>query len=710
MRINKEIQQLVLVGLILLVGGLVTSCGSLTKRLERQEEVSNKLGLNFARDKKSSHYSDSLFTSVVLPDTVKMTIDGKEVTVFNAYKDEEGNTMADFQLQGIIVETKMRSLPERNGKINMDFIITVPKSLIDSRWQLRVYPRAFKTSDERIDLEPLLLSGADFLKRQKDGYEQYKRFVASIIPDSLYWKEMINQKGYNKALADLEQDYYNAWAKDLLTKDQWIDWKDKINKRYNLFNNKMERNRLSIDPEKSLLAVLPAYWLERTLDKRTVPATFAEYAWGNKSIVKKTVTAEDSLEIERKFTDLQKIAENERRKQEKEAKYNKLVKFPKMAARLDTIVQGKDAFKYYYIQEMDVDGDMKKVKLVLDGDVLAIDLSTYNVPSSDTLTYNVSAMVDFLDEAPRYKKEIVYRQVEKSMMANIEYPVARAEVDENYSGNLAEFEKVRSMISDIELAEEFVLDSLLMIGYASPEGSSSLNRSLSEKRTNNLRQYVDKNRFFKRTNPRIQSRAGGENWSGLYDMVKNGTLISDEKVKSNIMGIANSSIPEDEREAKIRQLHPEVYKLLKDSVYPSLRVTEFRFYTHRANMVQDTIHTTVVDEEYNKGRELLRDRKYKEALAILSEYPNDFNLAVAQMSLGYNMQAQNILERIENPNSDTLYLLAIIYSRNNQVQKAVDALLRSAELEKKKVFRAQLDPELNRLIEQYDLFHDDLNF
>lgn len=127
-------------------------------------------------------------------------------------------------------------------------------------------------------------------------------------------------------------------------------------------------------------------------------------------------------------------------------------------------------------------------------------------------------------------------------------------------------------------------------------------------------------------------------------------------------------------------------------------------------MVQDTIHTTVVDEEYNKGRELLRDRKYKEALAILSEYPNDFNLAVAQMSLGYNMQAQNILERIENPNSDTLYLLAIIYSRNNQVQKAVDALLRSAELEKKKVFRAQLDPELNRLIEQYDLFHDDLNF
>lgn len=709
MKITKEMKQVGLVALILLVGGIATSCGSLTKRLEKQEDVANKLGLNFANEKKSFAQQVDATYSIVLPDTVKMNIDGREVTVFNAYKDEEGNTMADFQLQGIIVETKMRSLPERNGKINMDFIITVPKSLIDSRWQLRVYPRAFKTSSERIDLEPLLLSGADFLKRQKDGYEQYKRFVASIIPDSLYWKEMINQKGYNKALADLEQDYYNAWAKDLLTQDQWIDWKDKINKRYNLFNSKMERNRLSIDPEKSLLAILPAYWMERTLDKRTVPATFAEYAWGNKSIVKKTVTAEDSLEIERKFTDLQKIAENERRKQEKESQYNKLVKFPKVAARLDTIVQVKDAFKYHYIQEMDVDGDMKKVKLVLDGDVLAIDLSTYNVPSSDTLTYNVSAMVDFLDEAPRFKKEIVYRQVEKSMKANIEYPVAKADVDEDFSNNRAEFEKVRAMISDIELAEEFVLDSLLMIGYASPEGSSQLNKSLSEKRTRNLMEYVKKNRFFK-NNPPIQSRAGGENWSGLYDAVKNGTLFQDERVKSNIMGIANSSMVEDERETKIRQLHPEEYKILKDSVYPALRVTEFRFYTHRANMVQDTIHTTVVDEEYNKGRELLRERKYKEALSILSEYPNDFNLAVAQMSLGYNMQAQDILERIENPNADTLYLLAIIYSRNNQAQKAVNALLHSAELEKKKIFRAQLDPELNLLIEKYDLFHDDLNF
>lgn len=706
MKVDKSIKQLACVFASLAL--FTTSCGSITRNLETKTEEATKLGLNFAKEDRTRQQIDSTYKMVLL-DTIKMNIDGKEVTVMNAYKDEEtGERMADFQLQGIIVETKMRSLPERNGKINMDFIITVPKSLINSRWQLRIYPIAFKTSNERIELEPLLLSGADFLKMQKDGYEQYKRFVASIVPDSLYWKEMINQKGYNRALADLEQDYYKAWAKDLLTKDQWIDWKNKINKRYNLFNSKMRRNRQSID-EQSLLAMLPAYWLERKLDKRTVPTTFAEYAWGNKSIVKQTVTAQDSLEIERKYTDLKKIAENERKKQEQESKYNKLVKFPKIAARLDTIVENKDAFKYYYIQEMDVDGAMKKVKLVLDGDVLAIDLSTYKVPSSDTLTYNVSAMVDFIDEAPRYKKEIVYRQVEKSMKANIEYPVASAEVKEDFSNNQEEFEKVRSMISDIELAEEFVLDSLTMIGYASPEGNSRLNKSLSERRTNNLKAYVQKQRFFTKTPP-IRAVAGGENWSGLYEILKSfDELIQDEKVKSNIMGIANSSISEDEREQKIRTLHPAEYAKIKENVYPSLRVTEFRFYTHRANMVQDTIHTTVVDEEYNKGRELLRDRKYKESLSILSEYPNDFNLAVAQMSLGYNLQAKSILETKE-PNADILYLLAIIYSRDNEVEKAVNALLRSAELDHRKVFRAQLDPELNRLIEKYNLFAEHLNF
>lgn len=68
-----------------------------------------------------------------------------------------------------------------------------------------------------------------------------------------------------------------------------------MNQRYMLFNRKMERNRSTIDPETSLLAVLPAYWLERGHTNQSVPNSFAEYAWGNKGVVKREITAEDSL-------------------------------------------------------------------------------------------------------------------------------------------------------------------------------------------------------------------------------------------------------------------------------------------------------------------------------------------------------------------------------------------------------------------------------
>lgn len=53
---------------------------------------------------------------------------------------------------------------------------------------------------------------------QKKGYLQYQAFVSSIIPDSLYLKEMFNQKGYKRAMEELENEYYQAWKMRLYKK------------------------------------------------------------------------------------------------------------------------------------------------------------------------------------------------------------------------------------------------------------------------------------------------------------------------------------------------------------------------------------------------------------------------------------------------------------------------------------------------------------
>lgn len=700
----------------LIIVAFITSCGSITNKLQKGEESTKRLGLSFVNSKETAtdQLLDSLYNYNSATVFVTELENGQQVTAVTSTRDEEtGEYIPSMDLPQVTVIQKIKNIVERNGKVNLDFIVTVPKSLIDDRWQLRVYPNAFKDNDERINLEPLVLSGADFLKMQEKGYQQYKAFLASIVPDSLYWQEMIDQKGVAKALSDLELEYHNAWQRDLLLKNEWIDWRDKINKRYVLFNRKMHRNRMSIDPETSWLAVLPAYWLEREHTKKTVPTTFAEYAWGNDEIVKRQVTPEDSLEIERKFTNMKRIAENERKKQEKESMYNKLVKFPRIQARLDSIVQGKDDFKYYYSQELDADSGTKKIKLVLNGEIVAVDLSTYDVPPSDTLTYYVSAMVDLLDESPRYKMETIYRQVDKEVSANIEFEVASAIVDPTLRNNETELQKIKDVIFDIEEGGALVLDSLTMIGYASPEGGARYNQQLANKRTDALRQYLITHNYFGGRKLPIRTANGGENWVGVEAWVVDTTQHNYSPIRiADIKNLMSKHKDEDEREQALRNEFPDVYEQMRVELYPSLRETVFHFYTHRAEMQEEKIETQVIDERYNEGRNQLRNRNYKEALQILKDYPEDFNYAISLMSLGYDQAALNILLDYPNgiENSNVQYLLAILHVRLGNLNAGLAALQKSAELETRKIFRAQMDPELNMLIEKYGLFKEFLSF
>ncbi|BDE81989.1 hypothetical protein [Porphyromonas somerae] len=705
-RINSRLLQ---IGTVLgLATIILAGCGSLTSKLEKHDPNDNRLGLKFADG--TTHYSgmDTLKSS--LPQYFEITDDTGNV-LYAIEKDQrkDNDVSANFMLQGVEVTTTRKGIVERNGKVDLDFIITVPKTLIDDRWQLRVYPTAFKDNDETIEFQPVLLSGADFLRKQKQGYEEYQRFITSIIPDSLYWQEMLNHKGYNKAMSDLEAEYHAAWQKQLIQRDRWIDWENKINERYRLFNSKVDRNRGSVDANDWRL-VLPSYWLYRNLEDDMIPKSFAEFAFGDKKIVKQKVTPEDSVRIQEKFWNYQRMAENERKKEEQEAMKDKLVKFPHIAARLDTIVDANNSWQYHYTQELTTDQYMKKVRLALFGEIVAIDQSRYEVPGSDTLLYNISAMVDFIDEAPRYMKEVVYRQVDKVEKLYIDFPVAKSVVDPSFANNAQELTKLDSLVQSIDFTGELVLDSITMKAYSSPEGGAKYNRSLSERRAQGLRDYLIKNKVFNDLKPsHVKAHSEGENWSGVQSWVL--LNVYPEEVRDGILAFINNERDEDVREQKIRSSYPEVYKQLREEAYPSLRCVDFVLHTHRRDMVKDTIHTTVIDKKYNEGRELLRARDYRGALSILSDYPKDFNLAITYMSLGYDDEALPILiNHEEKEGADIQYLLAILYYRKGEVEKSLKCLLNAGKLDRYKIFRAQLDPELNDLIKEYGLFKEELEF
>jgi len=633
-----------------LLSGLLLSCGS-EHRLAR------------VRISQPGVREATTDTACKVPEQIAWTDDkGERHIVTRAEKDSvTGEEITSVELSEITVMARSKQVAERNGKINLDFVVTVPGELVSNKWQLQLAPVAYKPSDT-LYLDRIFLSGADFAKMQKRGYMRYQAFINSIIPDSLYLQKLFDGKGYRKALAELEEEYFQAWKHEVLQKERWIDWSDKANARFALFNWRVEQNRRAIAGYNSILEHLPAYWMTRELEGKYIPSRWRMFAEGGYKIRTRSISPEDSAAITRRFTDYGKMAENQKRKEQAGAMYDKYVRFPYVPARLDT------------------------------------------VPPSDTITYFISSMVQFLDRTPRYKKKIVTRKDEVSLRAYVAYKTGSTEFREETGNNRSEIDKVFKAIRSINYTGEFLIDSVLMTATSSPEGDAGMNLFLSRGRATELKKNLARRTEDAEGVDTIFRPAWrGEDWERLRGLVaKDDTL----RHRPELLRIMEETRNPDIREHALRK-YPEDYRRIREKHYPLLRGVEFLFHLHRRDMIQDTVVMPVIDSTYMAAVRMIEDRRYKQALALLDEhYPADYNTAVCLMSLGYDARALEIM-REQRDTSDRNYLLAILYSRLGRKEDAVKSYVRSCDQDAGKIWRGRLDPEINTLIETYNLYKDE---
>ena len=645
-------------------------------------------------------------TGFRLPRQITWTDDkGKEHIVTEATKDSvTGEYITQMELSEITVVAKSKQVAERNGKINLDFIVTVPGELISNKWQVQLTPVAYKSADT-LYLDRIFLSGADFAKMQRKGYMRYQAFMNSIIPDSLYLQKLFDEKGYRKALAELEEEYFQAWKHEVISKERWIDWSDKANARFALFNYRMERNKQAIAGYNSILEYLPAYRLRREMDGKYIPSKWKIFAEGNYKIRTRNITPEDSASITRRFTDYAKMAENRKRKEQAGEMYEKYVRFPYEATRLDTVIKEGDNFVYYYKQELPATENTKKIDLTLDGQILSKDETKTQLPPSDTITYFISSMVQFLDRSPRYKKKIITRKDEVNLRAYVTYKSGATEFSEDIGDNRAEIDKVFETIHGINYTEEFLIDSIRMTATSSPEGSADMNLFLSKGRALALKKYLAlRSDDREGVDTLFRPRWIGEDWNRLHELV-----LADDSLenKAYLLRIMKETDNPDNREYALRK-YPADYMRIRGKHYPLLRGVEFKFHLHRRNMLQDTIVMPVIDTTYMQAVKMIEDRQYRQALAILDvSYPDDYNTAVCLMSLGYDKRALEIMTE-QADTSDRNYLLAILYSRLKREEDALKMYVKSCDQDASKIWRGKLDPEINKLIVTYNLYKDEL--
>lgn len=670
-------------------------------------------------------------------DTLPMMIsyinpEGKpEYVLKNEMDTVTGESIGTITLQGVTVVARTKSVPERNGKIDLGFAISVPKSLLSERWCLTLTPAALM-KDSLEHFQDVVLKGKDFSKKQDKGYELWEKYLNGIIPDSLYNELFLNREKVEQDINKLREYYWAVYETQLSTEELYSRWLRLMRKRYGIFNTKREAHCFSLrtkyDKEQELLEMrhelfnrnsdgltayfdtlytrwtdlVPQYWLVRDMAENNVPVKWkTRFLAGDTSIIqRREVTGEDTIRIIQKRYKFGEEERNERMIASKDEVRSDLIRFPYNAnARIDSIVDTGNDFSYYYTQTMPAREGVKRIRVMMNGQIQDFKGATCELTPSDTIDFFVSSMLQFVDKTPRYLDKVIDRRVGADMTAYVNFRAGHFNFDEKLGANQAEMAKVKDMFHNLTWTGELLIDSIIMIASSSPEGASAMNKRLSLDRANSIRDYLAQTFDDQRaTDTLFTVRSVGEDWLTLEKLLVQNNHIAR---KADILETIDRYKYEDEREREIARLFPADYLILRDSVYPQLRKVDFKFCLHRRDMQKDTIHTQVIDERYAEGVHLLQGYQYKEALQILSDY-TDKNTVICLMSLGYDSRALELVSKFP-VDSDTEYLKAILLKRLKRDGEAVSCYLNACHLDPSKIWRAELDPEVNELVKNYGL-------
>lgn len=455
--------------------------------------------------------------------------------------------------------------------------------------------------------------------------------------------------------------------------------------------------------------------------ERNLPSSLAVYGTLNDSL--KTEFGVTEQRIVKQYLKNWLISKNNRRKRERNKKFNKYIKNPyPTGARLDSVIYNKTGhFEYHYAQEIYTNENSSRLNLWISSTIRDVNGTEVNLRASDTIVYNVSSMSGLVQDIVRYKKKIIERQIQVGFDANISFPVGKWDMQPSFKNNKREIVKIDKVLYDIISEEIFDLDSVFITSFSSPEGVYSSNKELSKRRAISIKNYlynsldqlsqdiinidIEYSAREKTNTPaiidskKIITASIPEDWDNLHFLIQKDSLLNNKEVILKAWNIEDL----DKREEYIK-LHRKEYRFIRDSLYPKLRRVSFRLNLLRKGMVKDTIHTTELDTLYLKGIKLLQKRDYLGSLAILNEY-NDINTAIAHMSLGHDHSALEILEQTTE-SAKQIYLLAILYSRRGLEEKAAKYFLKAKEMDIKMAYRGGLDPEISYLINKYNLNKD----
>lgn len=190
--------------------------------------------------------------------------------------------------------------------------------------------------------------------------------------------------------------------------------------------------------------------------------------------------------------------------------------------------------------------------------------------------------------------------------ARLQFNINKANINTNLGNNNAELDKMRKTIDLVKNDQDVHITSIILHGYASPDGSYANNEKLAENRTKAVFDYL--NGKYPLQTKLFHFSSTAEDWQGVHNYVENHTIPQKETVQN----IINSNMQPDEKERAIAMKTGEAHRYLINNVYPSLRRTEY------------TIHYEVRDFNLEEARKIIKERPQKLSLKEMYAVANSY--------------------------------------------------------------------------------------
>lgn len=631
----------------------IASCSTQNKlqRLKRQT-VSAQIALT--DDKK---IPESMPRDIPEHDTLVIrNIDGRDMIIMRAIKDDDGQTVANQVLEAARVTARFRNVAERHGKVDLEFQIIVPSELQDSKWQLRYNPTMYIMQDS-VSLDKVIITGRDYRRRQLKGYQQYQRFLDRIISDS---SKLIHMEALEIFIRRNIPQLYAFRNDTSFVSDE-------------AFNSVFGvSERMAIDHYTDKFACrLNNY---RIASKERMYRKYVKAPILTDGIRLDTVITGENGEIIYNY--IQTIITRPGLKKAGIVLRGALFEQDHELCRL-----GDSEMLNFYISSLSafVDDREKYITEVIERKVETH--SSYDI----AFTSGGSEIKTGLSENATRISEIRANLHRLLLDDNFELDsvivTASASPEGRFPYNEALSRKRGKNVA--AFFERYMLEQI-----------DSVNRERGI-RLNLDTEFNDKEEVLKPIP--FNGRAIAEDWEGLDNLVETDSLMTPawKKAYSDLRGIRDPDL----RESRMKE--GKWYAYMRSELYPMLRKVRFQFHLHRRGMTKDTVQTTILDTAYMKGVQAIKDRDYSKAVELLMPYA-DYNTAVAYCALDRNMNALGILKQCEKT-AQVNYMLALLYSREGDDRQAVEYYLRSCSQNPQYVHRGNLDPEISKLIKSYRL-------